>query len=202
MLSVRNVALKVLYAGCTILMIAGTMVTFSRGGFLGLVVSGAVLAWKLGRRNRMAVVLVSVLVVGSFFAFAPGGYGQRLLSLFDSNLDAVGSSSARQELLKHSIKVAVRHPLFGVGMGNYHIYSPQNHVSHNAYTQVAAELGMAALVFYTLFIITPLKRLWQICRLYGREFLRVCRLSMVRLLSGRVCNWPKTYLRLRSIICR
>jgi O-antigen ligase len=164
MMMARNAALKALFAGCAILMVAGTVVTFSRGGFLGLVISGAVLAWKFGRGNRLPVTLVCVVVIVAFLGLAPGGYGQRLLSLFNSNLDAVGSSSARQELLIHSIKVAIRHPLFGIGMGSYHIVSPQEHVSHNAYTQVAAEMGMAALVFYTLFIVTPLKRLWQIER--------------------------------------
>lgn len=164
MLMARNFAIKALYAACAGLMMAGTVVTFSRGGFLGLVFSGILLAWKLGRQNRLPVFAVCLLIMAAFLAFAPGGYGQRLLSLFDSNLDAVGSSSARRELLIHSIKVALRYPLFGVGMGNYPFKAPQNHVSHNAYTQVAAELGMAALVFYTLFIITPLKRLWQIER--------------------------------------
>jgi putative inorganic carbon (HCO3(-)) transporter len=164
MLTARNVAVKALYAACAALMMAGTVVTFSRGGFLGLVFSGILMAWKFGRKNRLPVFAVCLLIFAAFIAFAPGGYGQRLLSLFNSNLDAVGSSSARRELLIHSIKVSLRHPLFGVGMGGYHIMSPQNHVSHNAYTQVAAELGMAALAFYTMFIVTPLKRLWQIER--------------------------------------
>ena len=42
-------------------------------------------------------------------------------------------------------------------MGNFHFKSIQEQVSHNSYTQVAAEMGMAALVLYTMFIVTPLK---------------------------------------------
>ena len=50
-------------------------------------------------------------------------------------------------------------------MGNYQPeMSYDNHVTHNAYTQVAAEMGMAALVCYTMFIVTPLKKLGQIAR--------------------------------------
>jgi hypothetical protein len=49
-------------------------------------------------------------------------------------------------------------------MGNFHIVSNHELVSHNAYTQVAAELGMAALVFYTMFVVTPIKRLRQVER--------------------------------------
>jgi O-antigen ligase len=164
LLSTRNIAAKLFYGVCALLMVAGTVVTFSRGGFIGLVFGAAVLAWKLGRRNHVAVILVSLIMLAVFLALAPGSYGMRLLSLFDSNLDAVGSSSARRELLIRSVKVALLNPVFGVGMGNFHIKSIHEQVSHNAYTQVAADMGMAALALYTLFIVTPLKRLWQIER--------------------------------------
>jgi len=164
LLATRKFPIKLLYAACAVLMVAGTVVTFSRGGFMGLLCGAAVLAWKLGRRNRLMVIVVSVLALAAFLVLMPGNYGVRLLSLFDSNLDAVGSSSARRELLKLSVKVALRHPLFGVGMGNFHIVSIHEHVSHNAYTQVAAEMGLIAMALYTLFIVTPLRRLRQIER--------------------------------------
>ncbi len=159
----RGAIRKTLYAMCVLLMMAASMVTFSRGGFLGLIGGGAVLAWKLGRRNRLAMVMI-VLVFVSLFAFAPGGYGSRLGSIFSVSSDATGSSSARQALLTTSIQVALRHPLLGVGMGNFHIVSIHEQVSHNAYTTVAAEMGLTALVLYMLFLITPLRRLRQIER--------------------------------------
>ena len=162
LLSARSIPIKLLYGAGAVLMVAGTVVTFSRGGFIGLAGSMVIMALKIGRRNRLLVILVSLVVVAVFLALAPGNYGIRILSLFDSNLDAVGSSTARQELLIRSLIVAARNPLVGVGMGNFPIYSIHDHVSHNAYTQVAAELGLAAAAFYTLFIVTPLKRLWQI----------------------------------------
>src|SRR6185503_18362987 len=37
-------------------------------------------------------------------------------------------------------------------------------VTHNAYTQVAAEMGATALVLYVMFVVTPLKKLGQIAR--------------------------------------
>jgi O-antigen ligase len=50
-------------------------------------------------------------------------------------------------------------------MGNYqNEMSYTGHVTHNAYTQVAAEMGMAALFCYVMFIITPLRKLAQIAR--------------------------------------
>lgn len=153
---------KVLYAACLFLLVGGMMVTFSRGGFLGLTGCAAVLAWKLGRRNRLAIFALLLVAVVLMILLAPGGYSTRMLSIFDSSLDPVGSSSARQQLLFLSIKTAIFNPAFGVGMGNFHIISIREAVTHNSYTQVAAELGMTAAVLYTLFVVTPLKRLKRI----------------------------------------
>jgi O-antigen ligase len=69
------------------------------------------------------------------------------------------SAVARLDDLKRSIFIAVRHPVFGVGMDNYILFSNFDKASHNAYTQVASELGIAATVFYVLFMIAPFKRL-------------------------------------------
>ena len=64
-----------------------------------------------------------------------------------------------------SLYVALRHPLFGIGMGNYAPnMSYRGLVTHNSYTQVAAEMGMPALFCYTMFVVTPLRKLGQIVR--------------------------------------
>jgi putative inorganic carbon (HCO3(-)) transporter len=161
----RGVVRKVLLGLCAALMIGAIVVTYSRGAFLGLLAALGFLAWKLGRRHRLAIFVLGTLLVILFIALAPGNYAIRLLSIFDPSLDPVGSSSARRGELLRSILIAVRHPLFGIGMGNY--ASEMSHaglVTHNAYTQVASEMGMAALVIYTMFVVTPLKRLGQIAR--------------------------------------
>lgn len=160
----RNPVRKVLYAACAALMTVGMVVTYSRGAFLGFVVSFLVLMWKLGRRQRFSVMAVAVLVLLLFLIFAPGNYGLRLLSIFIPGLDPVGSATTRKEVFWRSVFVALRNPIFGVGMDNFHIVSIRELVSHNAYTQVAAELGFPALFFYVGLIVSPLKRLWQIER--------------------------------------
>jgi O-antigen ligase len=122
------------------------------------------LAWALGRRHRLAVVGAACLLALGLLVLAPGGYGARIFSIYDHNLDAFGSADARQQLLVRSIIVALRNPLFGVGMGNFTYVSYRNLVTHNAYTQVAAEMGAAAFVVYLLYIVTPLRRLRAIAR--------------------------------------
>ena len=153
---------KLLYLACAFLMIGGITVTFSRSGFLGLMSAIAVMAWKIGRKRRLAVILSVLIFAVAFIAFAPGGFGNRVGSIVDHSRDPVHSARARQALLIRSIVVAAANPLLGIGMGNFHNVSIHEGVTHNAYTQVAAELGLTAMVLYILFIITPIKKLHQI----------------------------------------
>jgi len=165
LLGSRSLARKFFFAGCAVLMIAGIVLTYSRGGFIGLLVALTFLAWKAGQRRRLGIVVVGFLVVAAFLALVPG-YALRLASILVPSLDPLGSSEARSGELFRSFYIAIRHPLLGIGMGNYAPeMSYRGLVTHNSYTQVAAEMGMAALVCYTMFIVTPLRKLGQI----GRE---------------------------------
>lgn len=156
---------KVVFALSVALMMAGIVVTYSRGAFLGGLVALGFLAWKLGRSNRLTVFVLGTVVILLFLALAPGNYLVRLLSIFVPSLDLVGSSGARQGELIRSLHVAIRHPVFGIGMGNYRTeMSYTGLVTHNSYTEVASEMGIAALAIYTMFIVTPLKRLGQIAQ--------------------------------------
>jgi len=155
----RNVLKKLLYLGATALMVGAVVVTFSRGGFIGLVAASLLLVRRLGKKNRVATTGAMVFAVIMFLALAPGAFSSRLATIFNSSADVTGSSSQRTEVLKRSVWVALRYPLTGVGIGNFKYKSPRNLETHNAYTQVAAEMGMAALVIYILFLVHPLRRL-------------------------------------------
>lgn len=164
LLSSRSLARKFLFGGCAVLMISGIVLTYSRGGFIGLLVALTFFAWKAGRRRRLEIVVVGFLIVAAFLALVPG-YALRLASILVPSLDPLGSSEARSGELFRSLYVALRHPLLGIGMGNYAPeMSYRGLVTHNSYTQVAAEMGTAALVCYTMFIVTPLRKLGQIAR--------------------------------------
>lgn len=161
----RNVLGKAVYAGMILLMLAGTLVTYSRGGFLGLLGMGLVLAWKLGRRHRLAVVVALVLCFGTLLALAPENYSSRIASITNtSGPRGEASAMQRRALLTRSIWSALNNPVFGVGMANFPIVSYHNLVTHNAYTQVASEMGLIALAVYLLIMITPLKGLRKLER--------------------------------------
>jgi O-antigen ligase len=153
---------KIIYWATAALMVSATIVTFSRGGFLGLIGVVLVFAYKLGKKNKVATFATLGLAAVLFIAFAPGSYGDRLGTIFNSAADLSGSSSQRTQVLKRSVIVALRYPIFGVGIGNFHHRSFQELGTHNAYTQVASEIGIPAFVIYVMFLLYPLKRLRQI----------------------------------------
>ena len=160
----RNRLKTLIFAGIAIMMIGGIVLTYSRGGFIGLLAATAFLAWRLGKKRRFEILAGGGTLAGVLLALSPS-YALRLASIVMPSLDPVGSSEAREGELIRSLYVAIRHPLLGIGMGNYAPeMSYHGLVTHNSYTQVAAEMGAAALVCYLLFMVTPLRKLAQIAR--------------------------------------
>ena len=165
LLRARTSAAKVIFGSTALLMIAAIVLTYSRGAFIGLVVALGFLAWRLGNQRRLEILIAGFVFVIGFLVLAPGGYGLRLASIVIPSLDPVGSADARRGELTRSLYVALRHPLVGIGMGNYAPeMSYHGLVTHNSYTQVAAEMGMFALYCYTMFIVVPLRKLARIAR--------------------------------------
>ncbi|HXG93217.1 MAG TPA: O-antigen ligase family protein [Blastocatellia bacterium] len=157
-------AARAFFFACAALLVAGVVVTFSRGGFLGLIAMAAVLLWKASRRNRALMAAAFVVLLGVFVMAMPTGYAGRISTIFHIGEDPTGSSQARSELLERVATVALYHPLVGVGMGNFHIYSIREQVSHNSYLEIAAELGVAGLAAYLILIFAPLRSLRRVER--------------------------------------
>jgi capsular exopolysaccharide synthesis family protein len=168
--SSRSRILKALCIITAALLVAGIVVSYSREGLLGLTAAGGILLWKLGRRNPAAAAAVALLCILAFSILAPGDYGHRVASIFNPALDD-GSSDARRTLLTRSIQVSLRNPAFGIGIGNFPVIGIHDQVTHNAYTQVAAEVGFPALVIYVAFLVLPLRRL-RVVERYARTRLR------------------------------
>jgi len=156
MISSRGLLKKTVYLCCSLLLMAGLVATFSRGGFLGFMCVAAFMVWKLARRNRVIFGGLALAIMLSTIALAPSAYRSRISTTSDD------SAIARTDDLKRSILIAARHPLLGVGMDNYILYSNSNKATHNAYTQVASEMGLGALIIYLAFLLTPLSRLRKV----------------------------------------
>jgi putative inorganic carbon (hco3(-)) transporter len=162
-IATKSKIMKLIYFASAALFVSANFVTFSRGGFLGLIAASVLLAWKLGRKNRLNVMAVSGFVGLLVILLAPGNYGLRILSIFIPGLDPVGSSDQRRELLERSILVTLRNP-WGIGIGNFPIVGVHNLVTHNAFTQVSSEIGVLGLLAYLIFMISPFRKLGAIER--------------------------------------
>ena len=155
---------RVGYAVCAAIIAMGAVITFSRGGFLGLLSMGCVLMWKLGRGRRGTTVLAAVVLLGIFAVVMPSGYSERVLTIFNPSKDPTNSAQERQEILARGVDLALHHPIAGVGMGNFPEYTVKGKVAHNSYLEIAAELGWIGLAAYLTFLLAPFRSLKKIER--------------------------------------
>lgn len=155
---------RVFYLGCSLLLVMGVVVSFSRGGFLGLAAAGGVLLWKLGRHNKFTTAIAVVAACGVLALSMPVGYTDRLFTILHSDKDTTGSAQERQGELMRVLYVASRHTIIGIGLANYPVYSNHAIRAHNSFLELSAELGVAGLIAYLILIFAPLKRLKQIER--------------------------------------
>jgi O-antigen ligase len=155
---------RLLYAGSALAMALGVFVTFSRAGFITIVATSALMVWKFGRDARLKTVLTALVLSILMLAGLSASYKSRLSSIIDIDKDTSGSAQQRTELLKRGLDLAIRHPIIGLGMGNFHIYSINEKVAHNGYVETAAELGSIGLLAYLILILAPLRGLARIER--------------------------------------
>jgi O-antigen ligase len=166
-LSAKNPARKALYAGAFGLLLAGSIATFSRGGFIGLV---AVLGYcfALSPKKHLVAIAAVILSAGLWFA-TPAKYWSEMNTIFGeaSNTDpSKGTGALRKEFWQVAIRMFYANPIFGVGLGNFpwNADDYQTHeqkaligrsyggvVAHSVYYTVLAELGLSgALIFIAL----------------------------------------------------
>ena len=169
-LSRPNHLTKLVYGGCAALLTVMSVVTYSRAGFLTMVVSGVFLLAKLGRRYPAAWV-VGALGLVAIVALSPG----RVFTVFEgsaSTLSAAESASARWALFKRGFEAAGANPIrwmFGVGLDNFSIVSIHDQATHNSFLQVFNETGFPALICYTLFLFS----VFRITGVMGKRYRKV-----------------------------
>ena len=152
-----------LFAGAGVTAVA-ILFTYSRSGFLALIAPCGLLIWKATRGRRVKVLLPIAVIAAVLLVAAPGKYRTRLSTIFNPETDPTNSAQERQEHMIRAYEVAIRRPIFGVGMGNFHIYAINEMRAHNAYLEIAAELGVVGLITFVIIIFAPLRSLRRIER--------------------------------------
>jgi O-antigen ligase len=135
---------------------------------LALIIIIAICVWEYGikgKRRHVVLVTIVALVVGFGIAISSAHYRARVESIFMGNIEGSGdkgSLEARKDLLKKSVMVALTHPVFGVGPGCFLLVDQGWHVAHNAYTELAAESGIPALVLFLMAMGAAFKNISQL----------------------------------------
>jgi len=167
--------------------------TGSRGGFLSLIISTAVLVWEFAIRGRRIGLLASVALLTVILVhYSSGMVIGRLKDTFNLNGEdsgALGSAQARKFLFLRSIEVTEEHPLFGVGPGNFELVSGDWHVAHNSFTQISSEGGILALILYVLILVSAFRNIRTAKRFAQRQrevlpLARALRASLVGYVVG------------------
>jgi probable O-glycosylation ligase (exosortase A-associated) len=131
------------------------LLTYSRGGFLALVVATGLIL--LRRNNKLTSLIIIAVSVILFYHFVPNQYMQRLSTIRDYEIES--SARGRINAWKTGYQMFLDNPLTGVGLENfehvYFIYSPNStdsRVAHNTYIQLLSESGFPAIFLYTTLI--------------------------------------------------
>jgi len=151
---------KTYCAVCLVLTNVAITLCASRGAFLGLIAAALLIVWSSKRRVRN-LILMSVLVLPLSLAL-PISPLHRLLNP-NPNQD-YGSTQAHLEAWKAGLRMIEAHPIVGVGLGNFKSLMPLytsvtpvtrvgvNTLAHNMFIEVAAELGLPALMIFLAMI--------------------------------------------------
>jgi O-antigen ligase len=158
---------RLFYLGCSVITLVAMMLASSRGGFLGLVVSGVVIVWY--SRDRVRKLLIGSLVVGPMVLLAPNSPLMRLL--WPDRSDQ-GSTDIHIALLVAGFRMFSDHPWTGIGVGNFKLrvrdYLDRGFdveaIAHNTYMEVGAELGIVGLVVLAGILFFTFRTLGQIRR--------------------------------------
>jgi len=204
LLSARGVVRKLLWTAAMLVMVTALFKTASRGGFVTLIVAGAVCLWHFGIKGRRTLLLVgSLLVVLIFFGLAGSTLRDRLASFWNSDEDSQQAQVARESydarwfLVRKAIEGIEHYPILGVGVQNFEVYSTVWHEVHTAYLQIGVEGGIFSLVLYLMFFWRGFKNLRQLRKRKGlppdlKLFVGALHSSLVGFVVGALFS-PEAY---------
>lgn len=158
----ENKTKRLLLAGTMTLMIATTVITMSRGGFVGL--AALALYLVLVSPKRMTVLLLIALAAGGLFLFAPARYWNEVRSIQSSDQEG-DTGEQRIYFWGMGWRMYLDHPIVGVGTRNYGIQAPfyedpfradttglhtWGRVAHSLYVTLISEQGTIGAILFLL----------------------------------------------------
>jgi len=167
MLGAKTWRERILAAVAGALILHTTLLTFSRGAMVGLLLVGATAFIIMPKRPKYVAVLlicglVTIRLVGPQLA-------ARYATALAQEEDRDESAESRLELWADCWKVIKERPLFGVGPGNFRVVAaelgwPPGKQAHTTWLQTGAENGAPGMILLLLFFGTAVVKLWPMAR--------------------------------------
>lgn len=162
--------IKILILIVNILLFLALGFTFSRAGYIGAAFGIAAvfaLNWKfLEKKFKIAAAVVSLIIAMGLFSSS----NLIINRFFDVFNTAEGSNSERLANWTQALKIIEYHPLTGVGVGAYALaIDPRSSArssvtAHNTYLDIAAEMGIGALLAWIAILALAAKKLFKISK--------------------------------------
>lgn len=158
-LAARRVVTRILFVAVAGLFVAAVVVSFSRGGFLGMVI--VLLYCAVRSPRRWPLYVVAPVLALSVAAFATPKYWSEMETIDDVHEK---TAQLRLDLWAIALRMFEDSPLTGVGPGNfmwnagdyqtaeqfarYHRSLAASAVTHSVYFELLAEMGVAGVVLF------------------------------------------------------
>lgn len=152
----RGPVRKALWGAAGLVMGVTLLLTGSRSGAITFGIATLVCLWHFGIQGRRPhLILATIVAVVSLFILSGGVVAERFAAISGNTSDSFQTSAyesyrQRSLLIDLSLNAIEDHPLFGLGVGDFEVYSGLWKEVHIAYLQVAVEGGVFALVLYLL----------------------------------------------------
>jgi O-antigen ligase len=178
---------KLFYICAICVFVMTCVVSFSRGGFVGLVVA-AIYCWYHTQRKILAAVLISMLI-GIMYIGAPQGYSDRIKSITEQGIE-MGTGESRWYSWTLAWRMFLDHPIIGVGPGNYPLLAEDYQTEEELFNRNAYRRNMWGRAAHSLhFTILSELGLIGILLFYGMAYISYR--SLKRLGGKSIIDWRK-----------
>jgi putative inorganic carbon (HCO3(-)) transporter len=177
-----SVLTRILGALSALAILGMALSTGSRTGLLMMAAFGLAMFAAASLANKVKILIAGTMIAVLALGLLPADVRLRYTALFTDKVvesdssdvltSAAASAALRELLFEYSLRMALEHPIFGVGMGNFsssaQVESEKEHEStqwkqpHNVYTQLAAETGIVGLLLYLAILLITVRICWRV----------------------------------------
>jgi probable O-glycosylation ligase (exosortase A-associated) len=187
-LALLDIRKRLFLIAATLLFLSTVILTFSRGGFVGLLAVGICCWLRSPKKKRLLSTLFITIMILFVYYYSTESYWNRVKSIQEHGV-STGTGEERVYSWKLAWKMFLDNPILGVGQGNYaawvgeyqieggldtrlHRRSLAGRAAHSVYFTLIAELGIVGTIAFLGMLYHAYKDLFLIRKKISNRFLR------------------------------